>query len=362
MATVEWDVRLAVRTSVRKERQLIWAARLAATWSLGYGLLGLWWAAGGAGFPFGVNDPDAASGMSLFTGVDATRGGAVIAAFGVTGAVIATLLIQRQPTFLRRGFWLFAWIACGALLLLVPDVRMLQALAYSLFLRFDHLNWPVANQFVCLAGGLAWGATALAADSPLSGNNSQEGDAWTTPAAAARWGRWPTAIAVLAPLPYGIVRMAWFHGIPLGVPDTFVAALNQDVATHGGSVLKYVFGSETFVGALLTLGLVQRWGEVFPRWLPIVGNRPVPIWLAVVPASAVAIAVTVAGRAVVGAIVVDDGFDWDTWGLAGPALLWPVWGIALGAATLAYYLRRCDEPRPGDHDGSASIAAGDGRG
>lgn len=108
MATVEWDARLAVRTSVRKERQLIWAARLAATWSLGYGLLGLWWAAGGAGFPFGVNDPDAASGMSLFTGVDATRGGAVIAAFGVTGAVIAALLIQRQPTFLRRGLWLFA--------------------------------------------------------------------------------------------------------------------------------------------------------------------------------------------------------------------------------------------------------------
>ena len=29
--------------------------------------------------------------------------------------------------------------------------------------------------------------------------------------------------------------------------------------------------------ALLTLGLVRRWGEVFPLWMPHVGGRPVPV-------------------------------------------------------------------------------------
>jgi hypothetical protein len=27
-------------------------------------------------------------------------------------------------------------------------------------------------------------------------------------------------------------------------------------------------------GATLTLGLVQRWGEVYPRWSPSVGGKP----------------------------------------------------------------------------------------
>jgi hypothetical protein len=66
----------------------------------------------------------------------------------------------------------------------------------------------------------------------------------------------------------------------------------------------------------------------------------VPIWLAVVPASLVAILVTVAGRVVLGSIVLDGNFDLANWGLLGPALLWPIWGIALGLATLAYYYRR----------------------
>ncbi|MEV5011742.1 hypothetical protein ACFY2M_40005 [Streptomyces sp. NPDC001276] len=37
--------------------------------------------------------------------------------------------------------------------------------------------------------------------------------------------------------------------------------------------------------ALLTLGLVKPWGEVFPRWLPFLGGRRVPIKAAVIPAT-----------------------------------------------------------------------------
>ncbi|MFD3873081.1 hypothetical protein [Streptomyces sp. NPDC058623] len=36
--------------------------------------------------------------------------------------------------------------------------------------------------------------------------------------------------------------------------------------------------------ALLTLGPVQPWGEVVPRWIPLIGGRPVRPLAAVIPA------------------------------------------------------------------------------
>src|SRR5438067_2099990 len=49
------------------------------------------------------------------------------------------------------------------------------------------------------------------------------------------------------------------------------------------------------VGSALTFGLIRPWGEVFPRWIPLLRGRRVPILLAFVPAVAVAILVTSAG-------------------------------------------------------------------
>ena len=49
------------------------------------------------------------------------------------------------------------------------------------------------------------------------------------------------------------------------------------------------------VGAVLMLGLVQRWGEVFPRWMIGLAGRRVPIALAVVPASIVSVLLIVGG-------------------------------------------------------------------
>lgn len=44
--------------------------------------------------------------------------------------------------------------------------------------------------------------------------------------------------------------------------------------------------------ALLTLGLVQRWGEVVPEWAPVVGGRQVPRRAAVIAAASGASALT----------------------------------------------------------------------
>ena len=99
------------------------------------------------------------------------------------------------------------------------------------------------------------------------------------------------------------------------------------------------------------LGLVQRWGEVFPRWMIGLAGRRVPIALAVVPASLVSVPLIVGGigiwfglaqmaTALSAAGGEGPGVVWEIVFQVGPTLLFPLWGAALAAATLGYYYRR----------------------
>ncbi|GIE31532.1 hypothetical protein Ait01nite_045770 [Actinoplanes italicus] len=69
--------------------------------------------------------------------------------------------------------------------------------------------------------------------------------------------------------------------------------------------------------------------------LPLAG-RPVPVRLATVPATIVAILVASASIWVLTGDHDTSLFD----GAVAPVLLWPLWSVALGAATYAYHLRR----------------------
>jgi hypothetical protein len=59
--------------------------------------------------------------------------------------------------------------------------------------------------------------------------------------------------------------------------------------------IPYVFGLSvlTELVALLSIGLVRRWGEVVPGWIPVIGGRRVPPMAAVVPAVAGGLLLTV---------------------------------------------------------------------
>jgi len=99
-------------------------------------------------------------------------------------------------------------------------------------------------------------------------------------------------------------------------------------------------------GTVLPLALVSSWGRVVPRWAPIFATRPVPRWLLLGPAFAIAGAMTayfgmtlamLAAGTVNGTTVQMTGslplaFFW----VAVPAYF--VWGLGLGAAALGYYL------------------------
>jgi len=307
------------------------AAYLAAAWSLGYGVLGLWWALGGGGFPFGAGDPGGADWMSLLGGLEPAIGGALIAALGVGGAMAGLALARPGGRRARRAAGTYAWLTAALLLFVVPDARALAVLGYLplliVELGFGAVDWPIANQFVCLAGGFAWTAAAIAASRPMGEAGTRE--------ASARWGRWATYAAVVLPLPYAVTRLAWALRIPLGVPDPEAGF----VAAGGAAVPALTLGGMALGGALLTLGLVRHWGEVFPGWLPGLGGRPVPPALAIVPASLMSVALTVGGLTLV-RLQAAGAFAGSGWAVAIPNLAFLPWGIALGLATVAYARRR----------------------
>jgi hypothetical protein len=339
-----------------------WVIYAAGAWSLFYGLLGLYWTAGGAGFPFGrAHDRSAA--LSILANVQAETAAPVITVLGLLGVVVAWIMVQTWGEGLWRALLPgFAWLLAVILALLIPDYRVLVAAAYApIFLVgapfgwppvsfLIAVPWPVINQFLCILGGCLWGAAALVYQRTTQGacaycGRSAKTNGWTTQTAAARWGKWATYTAVIIPMLYAATRWAWALGIPLGVSEEFLRAGQEVGLWWAGAALATV----AVAGALLTLGLIQPWGEHFPRWLPVLGGKPVPIALAVLPASLVAILVTTAGLmyvrlvisgtfgVIVPALDINLGENWAT---LAPELLWPLWGVALGAATLAYYYRR----------------------
>src|SRR5918997_765596 len=108
-----------------------WVAYAAATWSLLYGVLGIHWALGGAGFPFWrENDPQAA--LSILAGVPSRTGGPIIAALGLMGVVVAVAMARTWGRgILRVVILTFAWAIATTLVLVIPDYRLLMAVAYA---------------------------------------------------------------------------------------------------------------------------------------------------------------------------------------------------------------------------------------
>ncbi|MEU9607955.1 hypothetical protein [Streptomyces sp. NPDC048057] len=150
--------------------------------------------------------------------------------------------------------------------------------------------------------------------------------------------------AALTLVPSGLWRVAIAFGWDAGFGSGPLEVENFPGAGSfyliGLSVLAEVLG-------LLTLGLVHRWGEVLPEWVPVLGGRRIPVLAAVVPAAIGAVLVTL--------VTFRGAFDWngaDNMGAAGSpeglhywimtASYLPLlaWGPLLAVVTVAYYRRR----------------------
>ena len=328
---------------------------LAAVWCFGYAALCLGWAFGAPGFPFGDGDSRGSEMGSALAGAAPVPTGSALAAGCVLAGVVALSVLRDRrarafsaagatpagvsgrPSAAGRWRGVVLLVAAVALVAVVPDVRLLQNLAYSLFGYFGLIDWPVLNQALCVVGAglLARSGYVLLRSHPdATPVTPSRGDA------ATRWlriGRWATLVAVLAPLPYAVQRAAWNLGIPLGVSDQFVRDLAADIVAKGlNPLVAWGLVVPDLLGALLTLGLVRKWGERFPSWVPLLGGRRVPVSLAVIPASVVSVAVSIAGLVIIRFAIIDGTIA----PTAAPGLLWLPWGVALGVATFAYVERR----------------------
>jgi hypothetical protein len=333
-----------------------------AAWSLIYAALGAFWWRGGEGFPFGVEHDPAGAGVSLLEHARPESAGPVLAVAGLCGAALVAVIGRTRRGGVVGGALVgLGGLMAGTLLVVVPDYRPLLAVVRLPMLLIGapfgwprqvglgdffrlFLPWPVLNQLLFIAGGLLWAATVLAYRRRVRGACGFCGRAgtvarWTTPAAAARWGRWAIAIAVAVPMGYAVTRWAWALDIPLGVSR---AGLHKEAAESPGIWLAgALLATMAAGGALLTIGLIRPWGEIYPRWIPYLRGKRVRPRTAIIPATAVALLVTSAGLMYLRWLAVGRiHLASDTWGLFVPEFFWPVWGAALGAATLAYHLRR----------------------
>ncbi|NEE01528.1 hypothetical protein G1H10_15255 [Phytoactinopolyspora halotolerans] len=89
-------------------------------------------------------------------------------------------------------------------------------------------------------------------------------------------------IIPLLTLPSGLWRVPFAFGHSMGTTDDD----GRPIQVEGWESV-YILGLSVFaeVVALTAFGLVRAWGEVFPRWIPVIGGRRVPPMAAVIPAT-----------------------------------------------------------------------------
>lgn len=361
--TVDSRSRRVPSRAAGRPRWAVLAHVVAAIWSLAYLGLGVAWLTGAGGNPA---DPlvDPAPGLSLIALWGPQPGAAMVTGLAATGLLLTSALASMHPGLgrvgarprpLHRVVPALAVVLGLVLAVVLPDFRLLATVAYTPILLVMALfgtlpqdvvlwPWPVVNMAVMSLAGLAWMVMGVVHHRRLAGactacGRGQREPAWATRDAAARWGRLAVAVAVAVPLGYAVTRFAWALGIPLGITPQLLDDLGDGVYAGAGLATLAVGG------AVLTLGLVQRWGEVFPRWTPGLRGQIVPVGLAVVPASIVSVIVASAGVMFVRFGVTGefgDTFPGGNHDIAAwlPEMFWPLWAVALAAAAYAYWLRR----------------------
>lgn len=144
-----------------------------------------------------------------------------------------------------------------------------------------------------------------------------------------------TIAAAACALPYAVARASWLTPWPLFGGEYAMIAENPLILVTG-----ILLGLAMLTGGVLTLGLILPWGRRFPSWVPRLGGRSVPVALAVVPASTVAVLFSAAGadllvQAFTGAMGALTG----AWVMALVLPFW-LWGPLLALATWGYARHR----------------------
>jgi hypothetical protein len=327
--------------------------------SLAYLAAGVLWRFAEVGFPFGPEQDPLGDEQSLLGAVDHAEAWPYVIALAALGLLTAAALRRPASGALSRLVTVLS-AAQGVLYAVVlPDGRPLVAAAHVPVLIAgkpfgwppdvtisSQLPWPVVHQMILMVVGGAWIAATIlharvARGACVRCGRTAIAPRWAEPEQALRWGRWAVWVAMAAPASYASSRLAWALDIPYGVTPLWLDEMRADEPTIfvGGAAIALL----GLGGAALTFGLVAGWGERWPRWIPRLRGRAVPHRVAIIPSLVVAALLVSAGKgwyvsATLGHLPEEVfGPQWATV-IFGSTL--PPWGIALGVAAYAYWLRR----------------------
>ncbi|MGI5520041.1 hypothetical protein ACQEUX_03715 [Micromonospora sp. CA-259024] len=260
------------------------------------------------------------------------------AAVGV--GVALAMLVVCAVRFPGRSAAAGSWVAAALLLLVAFPLHLLFEVPAALAGRPS--DWRDLGARLALVAGAVLFTGLANACGPRRG-----------PVAAGyqpvpRWTRHWAYVSVALPvigwaLPHGL----WVLGVPVGISPRQLDDIHQGLSTPTGVAITLV----PPLAGLLVLGLVQRWGQQFPRWVPGLHGRPVPRLLAVIPAGVVALALLTYGALSVTVFVrqlltgdLQWSDVWEEWAVAATLLVFLGWGVSLGVTTTGYAL--ATRPRP----------------
>ncbi|MBD0741459.1 hypothetical protein BG418_08145 [Streptomyces sp. CBMA152] len=167
-------------------------------------------------------------------------------------------------------------------------------------------------------------------------------------AAPPRWAVWAAHAATLVVLPSGLWRILMVLGYPAG----YTTAGFVPFDTVGAKVWMLTLSVLSELAAFLTIGLVRPWGEVVPRWIPLIGGRPVRPKAVVVTAALGAAALTLIWANVPWWWTYPHEDMTHTGHLVVGVLYQPLilWGPLTAAVTISYFRRHRDAQRQASSD------------
>ncbi|MBW6436859.1 hypothetical protein KZ829_24245 [Actinoplanes hulinensis] len=251
------------------------------------------------------------------------------AGWGALGLCVVLAVVIAYADRLKPAV---TWVAAVILLVLAFPLHLLFEIPAGV--AGHPTDWrDIGGRVVLLAGGIAFAGLANAVGPP-------RGPAPTgfrrVPGWARRWAYVAVALPVVGwAVPHGL----WVLGVPFGISEQTLRGADGDLSTATGVAITVV----PPLAGLLVLGLVQRWGQRFPRWVPGLGGRRVPRLLAVLPAGTVAITLATYGVLSFGVFagqVLDGEQSWaqvrDGWATVATLLVFLGWGVAVGVTTAGY--------------------------
>lgn len=148
-----------------------------------------------------------------------------------------------------------------------------------------------------------------------------------------------TIVAAACALPYALARASWLTPWPQFGGNAELFAREPAMLLTG-----LLLGAGMLTGGVLTLGLIRPWGERFSSRFALLGDRPVPVGLAVIPAVAVAVLFLTGGLDFL-LLAAEGGLPADG-ALLEAAVLFPfwLWGPLLALAAWGYAMHRASEP------------------